>query len=417
MEPVVDFDDLCRTLDALGLFRMNPSLDRMLEFVRITGLERLPHVSVHVVGTNAKGSVSAHVEALARSHGLRTGLFTSPHFLDFRERVLVDGSPLGRAAWVGLANRVIATGVDLTYFEFLTAAAMLAFVEYGVEVAVYEAGLGGTWDAANTTPHDLTVFTPIGLDHTAVLGPTVQAVARDKAGAMRPGATVLTCDQEPAVMAVLAEQARKTGAVLNHDLDLVRGLGDLPADCSVNAANMRQALAAWRLVAPLLGLEPEAETVRQALAGSSPPGRIQVVGNPGHGLGPLVLDMGHNPHALRGLAKALGELCIQPRCVVFNCLADKDLDGMADVVARLAGQRVLVPAMPGCGRARDPLTVAAALGKKAEPRPDAAAALAECRSGEGWTLVCGSAYLLAEVFACYPSLLHTRIVPSHEEST
>ena len=163
-----------------------------------------------------------------RSHGLRTGLFTSPHFVDIRERVLIDGVKLDPEAWTDLANRVDALAGDLgmTYFEWLFALAVLAFEEAGVEAAVFEAGLGGTYDAVNSMESDLAVFTPIGLDHESILGDTVAEIARDKAGIMRTGGLAVSGRQSPEAMEELDARARETGTrfLLAEDLLAERGL-------------------------------------------------------------------------------------------------------------------------------------------------------------------------------------------------
>jgi len=162
---------------------MDLTLDRMAAFVARHGQPRFP--VLHVVGTNGKGSTATVLAELLRAHGLRVGLCVSPHFITPRERILVDGAMLPEETWAQLGSRVFeeADGLELTYFEVLTALSVLAFEDAGVDVAVMEAGLGGRYDATNVLNPALTVFTPIGMDHMHVLGDSLELIAMDKAGA------------------------------------------------------------------------------------------------------------------------------------------------------------------------------------------------------------------------------------------
>jgi len=228
---------------------MDLRLDRMHRALAALGLERPPHAAVQVLGTNGKGTTATLLAALCAAHGMACGLFTSPHFLSVRERVrcyhgdipgavatvATPGAPLGdgffpEAGWVDVAREVLAATADfgdagrLTYFELLTAMAARMFASRPVDVAVYEAGLGGSHDATTALDRDMTVFAPMGMDHAHVLGPTLRDIARDKAGAIPPGGLAVTGPQEPEAMEALADRAREVGArlvmardVLQHD--------------------------------------------------------------------------------------------------------------------------------------------------------------------------------------------------------
>ncbi len=215
-----DFASLESYLDSLGLFRMRPGLERVHAVLARLGLTRPPYTVAQIVGTNGKGSTSTMLSRLAREHGLKAGLHTSPHFVSVRERIRVNGAMLAEEAWVALAARVMKSGGEtLSYFEFVTCLAGLAFAEAGVDLAVMEAGLGGSFDATTALEADLVVLTPFGIDHQAILGPTLKDIAADKAGAIRAGKPVISAAQrEEAWLEVFrAAQERKA------PLELVSG--------------------------------------------------------------------------------------------------------------------------------------------------------------------------------------------------
>ena len=186
------FDDVQDHLDALGLFHMDFGLDRMRNALDALGLLTPPFVTVQIVGTNGKGSTSTFLSCVARAHGLKVGLYTSPHFVTPRERIRINGTMLPADRWPVLADRVMEAAPNLTYFEFLTALGLLAFAEAGVDLVVMEAGLGGHYDATTAMPVQAVCFTPIGMDHEKILGPTLTDIASDKSQAMRPGVPAFT---------------------------------------------------------------------------------------------------------------------------------------------------------------------------------------------------------------------------------
>lgn len=418
------FADFSSHLDRLGLFHMDLTLERVREFGRRAGLIRPPFAVAHVVGTNGKGSTCAFLDSLARAHGLRTGLYTSPHFLSFRERIRIGGRMLPEDGWTVLANRAMEIGGDLglTYFELLTCMAMLAFVEEGVELAVMEAGLGGRYDAVSAFETDLTLFTPLGLDHVSVLGSTLAEIAADKAEAMprrEGGALAVSGAQEPEAWAVLRATAERKAARLLEASWLAR----LPDGVRLGLAGSHQhdnallALAAWRLIAAALGREPDALAERYGLARAFIPGRLQrcaaIAGRcPG-----LILDGAHNESGLRALLAALDELHITPTALLFSCLKDKDLASMAPLAVRLTAGPILVTGLPGCERSRDPAEIAAVLaltsGSPKRPRSlgrieifsEPEAALIRAAPLGGPVLACGSLYLLAALYTKRPECL------------
>jgi len=384
------------------MFRMRLGLDRIGNVLDALGLSTPPFGVAHVVGTNGKGSVAAYTEAVGRAHGLKVGLFTSPHFLDFRERALVQGRVMPKQDWVDAANRVLkAGGGELTYFEFMTAMAVVLYASAGVDLAVMEAGLGGRYDATRVLPADIVLLTRIDMDHMHVLGDSLSAIAADKAGAMRPGV--------PAVSAVQAPDARveieKTAKDLGVDVSFVDA-SSMPPGLTPGMAGEHQrgnaalALAGWRSLARGRGLELDMAKAAEAISRRRLPGRVQSLG----GTPEIIVDCGHNPAGLSAMAATLAELGVKPDAVVFTCMQDKDLDGMARVIRGLGAKLCLAPELPGMERARPAGEVAKALGQSAVAVSTVAEALDRLPQ-EGTCLICGSLYLLAEFFSLRPDSL------------
>jgi len=398
-----NYTDLTAYLDKLGLFHMDLTLGRMEAFWVERGLPDIP--VVHVLGTNGKGSTSTFFCSIARTHGLKTGLFTSPHFVTPRERVLINRAMLEREIWVELANEILSTpgGESLTYFEFQTCLAMLAFEREGVDIAIMEAGLGGTYDATNVFKPGLALFTPIGMDHEKILGPTLADIARDKAGAIRSGGLAVTGFQVTEAMVELQNRAEEVKARLMYAVDMADPLDDLNLGLPGihQSANARLALAAWRVHAANIGFRSEPRLEIFGLESAFLPGRMQWVEIDGQ---TVILDGAHNSHALVALKAALVAEDVQLGAVVFACLKDKDVDHMLPLIRELSDGPILVPTMES-ERAGDACELAAALGERARSVDSMADALKVCSDIPGPVLVCGSLYLLAEFYTLYPQFL------------
>lgn len=392
----------------LGLHRVHSALAAL-------DLARLPFPCAQIVGTNGKGSTSTFLAEVLTASGVRTGLFTSPHFLSPRERILVDGRQLPESDWLTAAEAVLRVSEDvsparrLTYFELVTVMAAWLFREYGCEAAVIEAGLGGAHDATTALVHDLTVYTPIGLDHERVIGPTLADIARDKAGAMREGVPAVSARQEPLALDILTGMARRVGAPFFLADDVAAEVGQswphTPAMLGPHQAdNLRLALAAHHLLAARCGLPQDAATMERAARTAFIPGRLQLV--PGaHGQPSIFLDGAHNESGLQSLNAALRDLDIRPSAMIFACLADKDFTAMLPLVRSLSDGPVYVPGLDVQGREMDPGELARLIGPTALPVADMAEALRRVAGLEGTVLICGSLYLLAEAFRLHPKWL------------
>lgn len=419
------YADVLAHLDGLGLFHMDMGLGRMEGALRALGISRLPCPVVQVAGTNGKGSTASFLQSLGMAHGFRTGLFTSPHFLSPAERIRMDRRNLPETAWPGLASRALAAEPGLTYFELLTLMAVLAFQDAEPDFLIFEAGLGGRYDATTALPADLVCFTPIDLDHQAVLGPDIASIAADKADAMRPGMfAAVSAPQSDAALAALRRRALNLGLPL-YTADSGAEpppLALLPDDARLGLAgphqrvNAQTALLAWTLLCRRQGWRTDERTIRRGLAEAFIPGRLHKVPARG-GLPSFLLDGAHNPHGMRALASALPTLPAPdnaPRAVIFSCLADKHPEDMAHLIRGLApGRPLLIPTIGHNERAMPGEELARLIGSGARPVADLKTALELLRAPGAGTdneraapiLVCGSLYLLTEFFNLFPDAL------------
>ncbi|HEY8965256.1 MAG TPA: folylpolyglutamate synthase/dihydrofolate synthase family protein [Candidatus Methylacidiphilales bacterium] len=304
---------------------------------------------VHLAGTNGKGSTAAFLTALLRAAGARVGLFTSPHLVSVRERIAVDGVPIGREAFAAGIARVgeaaTARGIEPTFFEVLTALALRHFEDERVDWVVWETGLGGRLDSTNIVTPAVAIITNIGSDHAQFLGETPEQIAAEKAGIIKPGVPLVTAETAPGPLAVLRATAREKGAPLHEVGPLADGpLGLAGPHQRKNAAC---ALAAFRLA----GLSLPEDRIAAALAGTRWPGRFEIVRRDP----PLVVDGAHNAEgiaaALAAWREAFGPL---PFRLVYGSMADKD---------HAAAARLLL----GSGLVRDVLLVRAQGERAAEP--------------------------------------------------
>jgi dihydrofolate synthase/folylpolyglutamate synthase len=358
---------------------------------------------LHVGGTNGKGSACAMADAALRLAGLRTGLYTSPHLVRFNERIQVDGVSIddgALAATVDEVRRACPWHDDegderLTYFEFATLAALLHFARAGVDVAVVEVGLGGRFDATNAIVPRVAAVARISLDHTQLLGDTVEQIAFEKAGIFKEGvpAVVHGC-QPPGALETLRAEAARRGAPLTVAPTGWSGpialRGPHQGGNAAFAATALRALRGTGLVVP-------EEAIAAGIASARWPGRLEEIGG-------VLLDGAHNPDGAAALARALPAL--HPgRSVelVFGVLADKDHGGMLRALAPACRKlHVVAPATPRARDVADVSTLARALGADADVHPSLADALACARrAAADGALVCvaGSLYLVGEARA------------------
>ena len=314
----------------------------MRALVRALGDPQRSYPSIHITGTNGKGSTATMIAALLSGDGRRVGLYTSPHVHDLTERVVVGRAPVSESTLATGVERVLAAARDIavtpTWFEAITAAALWIFAEQAVEVAVIEVGRLGRWDATNVVDGEVAVITNVELDHTDVAGPSRQAIARQKAGIVRPGATLVLGEPDPSLRAPFVAEHPGRLLTLGEELAVRRcradrrgSLVDLETPWGMHrdvrigmlgTHQCRNALLAVAAVEAFTGAALAAGAAGAALSRIQLPGRIQIVDGE-----PLVLvDGAHNPAAAAALRDVLDESCPAPgpRILLYGALAGRD---------------------------------------------------------------------------------------------
>lgn len=392
-------------LDSRGMFHMDLGLGRMRAILSALKMSIPAFRIIQVLGTNGKGSTSAFLAALAREHGFRTGLYTSPHFVNPAERILIDGRILPEQLWLDAANGIMAAGknVGLTYFEFLTTLAMLAFRAANVDIAIIEAGLGGANDATTALPADALCFTPIAMDHAAILGPAIGDIARDKAAAIRGPQPVFSAPQYPVPANILRDACARHAATLAFARPLPPD-APLSLKGSHQRANAALALAAWRQMAPVFGVSVDQDKINMALSRAFLPGRLQKIPVSAN-LPPIILDGAHNPH---GMAALTAQKDLAPGSIVFSCLGDKDWPAVLGLLIRSFPDKPFFIFQLDNERAANALDIAAfCSARDIDVHIHTGSNLDEAIRGAapGPVLLTGSLYLLAEFFRLHPQYL------------
>ncbi len=337
------------------------ALDRMQELVGLLGDPQDACPVIHITGTNGKTSTARMTDALLRGRGLRTGRFTSPHLVSIRERIVVDGAPVGPERFVAAYEEVLPYvklvderhPVAMSFFEVLTGMAFAIFADTPVDVVVLEVGVGGRLDCTNVADGVVAVITPISIDHIRLLGDTVEEIAAEKAGIIKPGATAVLAQQPlPAAEVLLRHAVEVSATVAREGVEfgvlgreqavggqqlVLRGLRGtyedifLPLFGRYQAGNAACALAAVEAFAAVsdeniygsAGLD--ADLVREAFAKVTSPGRLEVIRH-----SPTILiDAAHNPAGTAATVDAIGETFNFAHLTgVFAASGDKDVPGM-----------------------------------------------------------------------------------------
>jgi dihydrofolate synthase / folylpolyglutamate synthase len=419
--------------------KLEPSLDRIAAFTEILGDPQHAYPVIHLTGTNGKTSTSRMIDTLLRALDLRTGRFTSPHVEKMSERISIDGEPLSDEAFVEAFNDVAPYThlVDadqahpLSFFETVVGMAYAKFAEAPVDVAVVEVGMGGSWDATNVADGAVAVVTPISVDHAQYLGDTPAAIAVEKAGIIKEGATAVVAAQPDDALAVLQARAQEVGATLVREgVDFVvvartaavggqivtfKTLRTTYEDVFLplyGAHQAQNAVVALVAVEAFLGAQSEQveplddEIVRNAFAEVTSPGRLEIVRRSPT----IVLDAAHNPDGAEATAAALDDsFSFSPIIGVIGVMGDKDAEGVlaafephlehlvvtqSSTERAMRASRLAELAVPIYGE--DRVTVVPVLADAI----DAAAALAESDAGDslssGAVLVTGSVVTVGE---------------------
>lgn len=426
-------------LYTLRTFGTKLGLERMRSLLDALGAPDRGLTFLHIAGTNGKGSTAAMLAAILRAAGLRVGLYTSPHLVEFTERIQIDGTPIGADEAYAVLRRVRACaerlpGEHATFFEIVTAMAACVFAERGCEVVVWETGLGGRLDATNAVATRASVITTIARDHCQWLGETITAIAGEKAGIIKVGKPVFTSVVDDEALPEIARVAGERGAPLTivcgvkehiaegvsarvvryegcgrgaaqYEVD-VPELGIREAQVGLRGAHQvkNAALAAvvgdWFL--QQMGREGRGGSVVRGLLEARWPGRLQMVSER-----PLVLlDCAHNANGMAALAAALKEFGGEPWTLVMGVLADKELEPMLREIPATCTRLWYVP--PRNARAMRAEQFNEVVRRE---RPDCEVErvcenvdemLGEVRSAAGRTrrfVIAGSCYLAGEVLA------------------
>ncbi|AZS36938.1 Dihydrofolate synthase/folylpolyglutamate synthase [Microbacterium lemovicicum] len=346
---------------------VQPRVERTRRVLELLDDPQRTYRVVHVTGTNGKTSTSRIIESLVRAHGLRTGLFTSPHLERFTERIMIDGEPVADGAvadaweeispFVDLVDAELAASGDaaLTFFELLTVLAFVVCADAPIDVLVLEVGMGGSWDSTNAADGDVAVFAPIDLDHADRLGDTIREIATVKSGIIKDGAAVVSARQNAEAEQVLRDAAAARGATIAFEGEgfalaadrlavggqaiSVRGLAGTYEDEYLPMYGEHQAFNAALAVAAVESLigggqrAIAADIVAQGLSEATSPGRLQLVG-----IAPtVVVDAAHNPHGVRALVQALRTAFdFDEWGVVLGALEDKDVRGIVSEITPIA---------------------------------------------------------------------------------
>jgi dihydrofolate synthase/folylpolyglutamate synthase len=404
--------------------RATPTLERIAALVALLGSPQTDYPVIHVTGTNGKTSVARMAAGLLRTQGLSVGAYTSPHLERVNERIAWGGEAVSDEDLAEVLRLVEAVETYLdeppSYFEILTAAAYRFFADVAVEAAVVEVGLGGTWDATNVADGVVAVVTNVSIDHTEYLGPTRESISTEKAGIVKPGATLVLGETDPKLRPIFLDRGADRVLVRDEDFAVTANrpahagrLVDLrtpeatypglylPLHGAFQADNAVCALAAAET---FLGASLADDLVADTMAATRSPGRLEVVGHQ-----PLVLlDGAHNTAGARALQAALDEeFPDAPRTLVMGVLREKDPVTMLEALQASAAARVVVCSPPS-PRALDTAALArAALDAGVDPAnlevagtgAEALARALAATPGDGQIVVTGSLYLVGQIRA------------------
>jgi dihydrofolate synthase/folylpolyglutamate synthase len=323
---------------------IKPGLERTEAILASLGSPHRQLSAIHVAGTNGKGSVVATAEALLRWKGLTVGRYTSPHLIDFRERITVNGTPITEEAVLQFLEERIPAAEEMgaTFFELTTALAFDWFVKQNVDIAVIETGLGGRLDSTNVLTPRVATVTSIGLDHTDLLGDNLESIATEKAGIFKRGVPAVIGEQSVAIRSLLEDCARGAGAQPIIVIDDEYEISDVEISGAGTKFTVRHPDVRYQITTPLIGayqahntavaiatvatlgseyLTPHAE-ISGALSTVFLPGRFQLRGK-------IIFDVAHNPAGARTIAETVRALDLPtPRTALVAVLADKDWRGI-----------------------------------------------------------------------------------------
>lgn len=416
----MDYKETLEYLTTLGKFGIHLGLERMEGILAILGNPQTQFKSVHITGTNGKGSVSQFVSGALKDMGLKVGCFTSPHFVKYNERIAINGQDISDTAFAEMATIVAEAEIEFkaqggeqpTQFEILTAMCFVYFAREKVDYGVIEVGMGGLWDSTNVIIPQVSVITNVAMDHMARLGNSLGEIAAQKAGIIKEGVPVVTAATDAALRVILNVCAKKDAPVYVYGNDFTSVplqstmAGQVFAyrsvlekrEVAIALAGDHQIINCAVAIATLESLAHSDSKVNLACIESSLakvkwPGRLeQIRQHPD-----VILDGAHNPAGITVLRKTLDEHYYNvQRCFVFGMMQDKDLEHAAKILFRPQDKIFTVQADDG-PRAASADYLAEKIGRGAVSCPNLAQAYeaALAAAGErGLVCVCGSLYLV-----------------------
>lgn len=417
------YEETIEYLYGLQQHGMKFGLDNIRRLMSELGGPQKSFFSIHVAGTNGKGSTSAMIESMLRTKGVRTGLFTSPHLVSFTERIRVDGQEISERTVIELADEVrhAVSGIEdfsPTFFEVVTAIAFLHFMKMKVQWAVIEVGMGGRLDATNIVLPEVAVITNIGIDHREFLGNTLEEIAGEKAGIIKKGVPLVTAEQAPGAMRIIRQRCDEAGVRLfRYNTEFSSAAVSTGAEAvSLNYKGNKEyrdillslagehqtinAALAIKTIEIVSEKYPEMDcNVRKGLQSVAWPGRLEMIKkNP-----PVLIDGAHNPPAAEVLSVYLRKLMglkYSRTIMVIGVMGDKDIEGTLKPLLPLASE--IIFASPAYGRAASAkrlLEAAASLGYAAKSAGTVADALHKAeglyKTGD-LIVVTGSFYTIGE---------------------
>ncbi len=409
--------DVLEKLYSRRRFGIRPGVDRVGKLLGRLGNPEKNFRTIHVAGTNGKGSTSAFLSSILRHAGHRVAQFSSPHLVRFTERFRINGAEYPADKLKVLMEVVLAAAPeDATFFEITTALAAYIFSEERVELAVMEAGMGGRSDATAAFDGEMTVLTPIALDHMDYLGATLEEIAREKAGIIKPETHVICAEQPEAVRRVIEEQCRAANSTLNAlgtDFSIewnpdgtltYSGMNGLLTHITPGIAGRYQSTNAALALAASEALETGGLTIsssarREGIATTYWPGRMELV----PGTPPLLLDGAHNPAGAAALAEALPHYSYSRLLLVTGVCDDKDIARIyAPLMPHVAEIYTVTPSVERALSDTDLSDFFRKTGMVSQPCGSVVAGIGKARSQAGagdLILICGSLFLVGEVKA------------------
>lgn len=386
MEEIANYEDALKYLDDRIIFGIKEGLERINLLAERFGNPQDFFESIHVTGTNGKGSVCAMLSEILQADGKKVGLFTSPHLESYCERMKINGENISESEFAEIIALIKHFDIPATHFEVLTAAAFAYFASKNVDIAVIEVGLGGTWDSTNIITPKISVITNVALEHEKILG-DLKSIARNKAGIIKKNIPVVTgATGEP--LEIIREVARKNNSPLYEVTK--------PADVKINLQGEFQKMNAAIAIQTARVLKIPDEKIFSALEKVSWPGRFEIIET---NFGKIIIDGAHNPHGAAALRESLDKnFPTGKRNFIFGALADKNIDEMIKILFRK--DDFVIVAEPDSYRAEKSKNICGKLknlGIECIETENIFDAVEKLKNLDGIKIAAGSLYLIGDV--------------------